>query len=704
VIALSATVCAAAEGPQVRERVEIRLRTAKIRIVPSKSAAPGMCSQLGPEDLDVRLRNVPVRDPSSIRLDREHRPTVHALVLDTSESMGGRLEAMRDAAREYVESVLQGPDKALVLTFDDSPVLLRGATGDREAIVRALDDVRLGATTQLLDAVHETILELESLRERPVILLVTDGVDTMSLHQRDDVLRIATERQDLTVFSISLGSPSLGGMGPSGMLSSRSFLEKIAERTNGEYFATLSAGGLDRIYRRIRDVLDSEATLSVVDPGPEGTRGKLEVRSRVPECEVKIAREARGPVAGPYQAAFDGAMPVLPYRLPVPTDPRVLAAAAEPERARSACGPEGSGLRIEADRIGGCYIDLTMERGVLYDPFSDERLGFNTWIDLTGKVLDIPFPKPADLPARLEDVLDRVAEEALVAQATPAAPDPRKRPVERHAARFHEILSLGSGTSLFELRSRLAHGVYLIPGYREWVAAALRRETGRSGGSPSEADLTRLLSAWLGDVPASELFARWEERSIERLLRSDPDALASDRFLERWYALRKVLWVPSYARILTLLSPVRDDASGRIGYYRIVLPRPAWLLPRLQDWHPPSDWADLPTDLVPDAPLGYVLVRRLLEERPQIATILAGDLASRVEYEPLGKPVTLDPDHAFSHCRVRVVAGTLRFTAEVDRGSEPSTRRVLAFDATESGELQPLLREASSRFVESGDR
>lgn len=710
-LALLAFACAARadadDEPRVREHVEIRLRTVKIRIVPSKKAAPGACSRLGVEDLDVSLHGRPVRDPSAIRLDREHRPTIHALVLDTSQSMGGRLEDMRSAGREYFASVLGEGDRALVVTFDDSVVLARAATGDGGAAGRGLENVRLGLQTEMLDALYETILELTTYRGRPVIVLVTDGIDTTSLHERDDVYRLAEARPDLTVFSISLGAPALSGVGPSGVLSSRGFLQRIAERTNGEFFSTLTTSDLSDIYRRIRDVLESEATLSVVDPDPETSRGGIQVRSRVAECDVKIAKDASRSGMSPSMAALEGPLPPLPYRLPLPPDPRLLAHAPEPEAAARACEP-GSGLVIEPNRIRGCYLDLVMERGLLYEPLATERWDENTWLDLTGRTLDIPVPPPDDLPRGPEEVLDRLADQAILAEANPPASDPRKRPARRHAARYHAIPALSTGSSFFDLRLRLAHGLYLIPAYRAWADAAFAREAemaGRRGAGPSEEDLARRLAAWLGDMPASELFARWEARSIERLLRSGPEATASDAFVERWRALRRVFFAPSYARVLTLLSPVRDLAADRIGYYRIVLPRPAWILPRLQNWKNRSDFTNLPMDLVPDLPFGYLVTRRLLEERPRLAEELAarGELAGSVDYELLGKPATRDPERAFARCRVLVkmdasapeAGAAIRFLADME------SARVVAFDPSGSGALEPLLREASTGLLET---
>ena len=113
---------------EIEEWAKVRVRTARIRIEPGYHARPGECLGMGIEDLKVKLRGEVIEDPDVIRLEREPQRAVHALLIDTSGSMFGRLDHARDAATEYVKRLRPGLDRAMVVTFDDSVVLVEGLT------------------------------------------------------------------------------------------------------------------------------------------------------------------------------------------------------------------------------------------------------------------------------------------------------------------------------------------------------------------------------------------------------------------------------------------------------------------------------------------------------------------------------------------------------------------------------------------------
>jgi len=205
--------------------------------------------------------------------------------------------------------------------------------------------------------------------------------------------------------------------------------------------------------------------------------------------------------------------------------------------------------------------------------------------------------------------------------------------------------------------------------------------------TPSERDVRQYLAAWLGDIPAHDLFVRWEKQRINRLL--DGAAPADGPFVEHWHALRRIFFVPSYSRVLTLLAPIRDLEKDAVGYYRILLPRPSWLSNRTQDWADP-EISDVPLDLIPDVPLGYHVVARLLDETPGLAASLreSGYLLRSVSYELRSEPWRWDPRCAFDESRV-----TLEFA---DR-SDGAPRLTLSADLR-------LERSSGSRKAQRGGK
>ena len=131
----------------------------------------------------------------------------------------------------------------------------------------------------------------------------------------------------------------------------------------------------------------------------------------------------------------------------------------------------------------------------------------------------------------------------------------------------------------------------------------------------------------------------------------------------------------SYTRTLTLLSPIRDPhESDRIGFYRIVLPRAAWYLPRVKGYKRHVGWADMPNDLVPNLPLAHWAVGRILARRPELGTYLQDHRfqVDSLAYELLSYPGKQVPHAVFRKTRIVLVLRSpdrepeLRLTVHAD--------------------------------------
>ena len=170
-LAACAPVHAQARPVELEETARARIRVVRLRIEPAAGARPGQCLVLDEDDLSVRLRGEEL--PSSkLLLDRDLLPTLHALVIDSSGSMRGWLDDVREAASVYIDQLQVDRERALVVSFDDSVVLEQRVTADLDDLRRAIGRVRAGGMTSMYDALHYTVRELTSHRERPVVLLL----------------------------------------------------------------------------------------------------------------------------------------------------------------------------------------------------------------------------------------------------------------------------------------------------------------------------------------------------------------------------------------------------------------------------------------------------------------------------------------------------------------------------------------------------
>lgn len=733
----------------LREETRVRLRTVRLRIEAKEPADAAACRALGLDDLKVMLRGVPVEAGRLVELERaggpkrEREPALHVLLLDTSRSIEDWLDYVRDAAAAYVKLLDPARDRAMLATFDDSVVLVEGPTADREALLDAVRNVRMGTFTSLVDGLYYTLRELEAWPERPVVILLTDGVDTTSFHDRDEVNRIVDGRPDLIAFSIGLDMPFFSrGLAP-GVASSKRFMQRLAGRTDGEWLDRPTGFRLQRAFEEIRDMLEAEAVLTFIDPDPDAELGKVKISSRNRACKVVTYDEAATVEPPPRHRPIEPPWPEPPFSLPLDPDPKYRVEYI-PSRdveidpacaARDADGFPSWSMRVEPGRIEACVLDITIEEGPLYHYYSSMRARYNDWLEQNTRRLEIGIPAFADLPRGPDELMDALADFALSVADRPVRTGGWQVPVEAHARPYHDWPGLCNGKVFFHLRSRLARGLFAQPEYRAWVLdrlaaearagiaglkerfrayapglddaaleeVARQTEEGRRilarAASPSEVDLQRFLSAWLGDVAAADLFRRWERSRVDRLLDgSEPEP--PDRFLERWTALREMFFVPSYARVLTLLTPVYDPEREQVGYWRVVLPRPSWFGQRIKGWKNRVDYSDLPMDLIPDRPLALELLAEECGRGSELCGRLreAGYSVESIGYELLGRPWKQSPERGFREVRVALelaapapLAGegeraVVRITAEYDRDSLEGPARPLLLEVDVSGD------------------
>jgi len=719
-LALLAAGAARADSDEPSLAESVRARLVRFRVAPHAGAARDACVGLQPTDLAIRLRGRALDPSLVVSLERDVRPMLHALVIDRSGSMDDKLEAARAAARGYVDRMRPGLDRGLVVAFDEDVVLVAKATADPTALARAIDGVALGGRTALRDALHAVIGELSIHLERPVVLLLSDGADTASVTSQDEVLALAATRRDLAVFPIGVGLPEIGAAGP-GPVTPKKFLEQLARRTDGEFLDVPTASGLAGAYDRVRDLLDAEWELVIGDPDPQLAPAEPSLRIVGRPCSLRIL----GRQGDEERATAEAPAPLGAHGAECEPDLRWVVSAAW----RLTPGP-GANWRSEQTPSGlhGCVVDLTTDDGFLYDANEVEGTWLNAWREIGDRPFDVrAAPLPA-LPDRPALVLDAIARELMARRAAAPDPGPRQIPPERHARPFRDLPFLWNGRTTLAVRAQLAAALAERPEYaayaRERTLAEARRELddlartsrglapervrqalaespeGRAilsrAERPGPRDLERHLAAWLGDVPAVDAFRAWELDAVARVLAGDTTDTPS--FAQAYRAAYRLFFAPSYVRILTPLVVGRDRASGSLGFWRIVLPRTAWIGPRKKDFAD-IESQHVPLDLVPDRPLGVWLAERLARAPAELLDRLrsTGLAPLDLSYGSLVKPKQRDPGRAYDQARVTLRladwhGGKLVLVADLDRdGPEaPPAIRSLAVRASDDPALADL--------------
>ncbi len=175
------------------------------------------------------------------------------VLLDASESVGPHFQsAINDVAQLVTREQSNPDDNISVISFggkfragnrthdDESPSSLPAllcSDGCRTSdSIGNLHSLESSSVTPLFDAVvlgADFISHRRRPGARPVLILFSDGNDTISLHSSRDALQAATEAGAL-VYSIDLGSTRRRDRG-------NMFLQQLSKATGGRYFFMGSA-------------------------------------------------------------------------------------------------------------------------------------------------------------------------------------------------------------------------------------------------------------------------------------------------------------------------------------------------------------------------------------------------------------------------------------------------------------------------------
>lgn len=121
------------------------------------------------------------------------QPISIAVVLDASSSMNYSMVEATDAALGFVKRTLKQGDHCTVFSVRDTPKREIALTTDRDAVQKAINQIRAHGRTSLYDAINSAIRELRDEKNRRAIVVLTDGGDTSSMLSFDEIDRTAKE-------------------------------------------------------------------------------------------------------------------------------------------------------------------------------------------------------------------------------------------------------------------------------------------------------------------------------------------------------------------------------------------------------------------------------------------------------------------------------------------------------------------------------
>lgn len=172
-------------------------------------------------------------------------------LIDNSASMAPRMAATRGAALEFLRHTLRPQDQAAVISFNRSPRIAVGLTGNLAALEEGLSGLVAESDTALYDSLIYSLYYLTGVKGQRAVLLLSDGLDQSSDFRFEDALECA-RRAGIAVYSIGLGLTD----GARGEATKR--LTRLSAETGGRSFFVQGTGELPGVYQEIERELRSQ--------------------------------------------------------------------------------------------------------------------------------------------------------------------------------------------------------------------------------------------------------------------------------------------------------------------------------------------------------------------------------------------------------------------------------------------------------------
>jgi Ca-activated chloride channel homolog len=232
-------------GDRAREQIDVTVQQIPLSVAAGKT--PLRADQL-------TLTDNGVARPIESLVAASDQPLHVILLIDYSESMLEELPVVKQAAKQFAQSLLRPQDRIAVVGFNQKTFWLTGYTNNWNAAAEAVDRVKPIGETHLYDSVVEMLYELQKTPGRHALVVLTDGVDQGSKFKLEHLVHYA-RYAGVPVYPIvknkSLSRWMKLGIG---RLQARR-LRNIAEDTGATYFIIQSERELPGVYARLAQEL-----------------------------------------------------------------------------------------------------------------------------------------------------------------------------------------------------------------------------------------------------------------------------------------------------------------------------------------------------------------------------------------------------------------------------------------------------------------
>ena len=181
---------------QINDEMNLKLRALFVSVV--RDGRSNLA--LEQDDFQVFDNGVPQQ---IVTFGRDELPLTAVLLLDTSESMGERQEAVRRGARAFLDG-MKPSDEAMLALFSDRLLRFTPFTSDKKKLDSVIASTQAAGGTAVNDFLYLSLKLLDARQGQRVVVLFSDGSDVHSVLPAADVLWKARAGQSL-IYWIQLG-------------------------------------------------------------------------------------------------------------------------------------------------------------------------------------------------------------------------------------------------------------------------------------------------------------------------------------------------------------------------------------------------------------------------------------------------------------------------------------------------------------------
>ena len=233
-----------------------------------------------------------------------HEPFNLVLLLDVSGSVEERIEFIRKAARDFLNTA-SPQDRIAIISFRDDIQVISDFSTDRRMLSRKLDEIDAGGGTALYDALGfvlaDTVKQLRG--ERTAVVILSDGDDNKSFVPFPAILEAIVESGAL-IYPLYIPS----GLIPEGSvpkpevtidplrtryltLTTRAHEEgqKLAQASGGVYYPIRHLQELQRAYDDVVVQLRTAYTVTYASNSTSSTGPRLRVRTNREGASVRLS-------------------------------------------------------------------------------------------------------------------------------------------------------------------------------------------------------------------------------------------------------------------------------------------------------------------------------------------------------------------------------------------------------------------------------